>query len=157
MTERPSVPREPLVSDARAREALRRELDRAINVEHTLTRAQLASESGVNIHTVDQLLSRDPGKQRRVCLADALSLASVLGERTVSALIAPIGYAAHRPDEAPDDAPMLIAAHGMAQLATIAAAAADGRIDHTERPGVEEAADLLIATVLPLSSAGQKA
>ena len=38
----------------------------------------------------------------------------------------------------------------------LAACAADGRIDHTERPDCQQAADLIIATVLPLASAGQR-
>ena len=37
----------------------------------------------------------------------------------------------------------------------IGQAAADNRIDHTERPRTTEAADNLIATIVPLSSAGR--
>ncbi|UIJ43702.1 hypothetical protein LZK98_11435 [Sphingomonas cannabina] len=150
-----SVQSEPIVSDTKVRDALRRELDRAINIERTFTRAQLALESGVNVYTIDAILSRDPAKQRRVALADALSIASVLGERAVSAVLSLIGYVARPVDEPDDLEPARIVADGLAEFAVIASAAADGRIDHIERPKCRDAADHIIATVLPLSSHGR--
>jgi tellurite resistance protein len=52
---------------------------------------------------------------------------------------------------------MVMTAAAMQHLSVIATAAADGRIDHVERPAVREAADMLIATVLPVSSHGDAA
>lgn len=151
-----SVQSAPTVSDDRVRDTLRRELDRAINVEHNWTRQQLAVESGVNIYTIDAIMSRDVAKHRRVCMADAWSLAQALGKRAVNSLLALIGYGgATRLDDPNELRPMELAAQALASLSIIATAAADGRIDHTEKPRCQEAADAIIATVLPLSSAGR--
>jgi hypothetical protein len=157
MTDGTSVQSSTLVSDDRLREVLRRELDRAINVERTFTRQQLAVESGVNIHTLDAIISRDPGKQRRVNGGVALSLACVLGKRCVNAILATIGYQGAPLDEAEEIQPCAVVGGIARGLAVIAAAASDNRIDHTERPGVTDAADLIIATVMPYSRAGQAA
>lgn len=149
-----SVPSDPTVSDERIRNALRFHIDKAINVRRTTTRAQLAADSGVNIYTIDAILSRDAAKKRRVAMEDGFSLAHALGEDAVSSLLSLIGYAARPLDEATTMQPMLIAATTMQHLSTIATAAADGRFDHIEMPSCREAADIIIATVLPLSSAG---
>ena len=153
----PSVQTEPLVSDARVRVTLAREIRAAVVVERRLTRAELASASRVNIHTIDAITSSDAAKHRRICMGEALSLAAVLGERTVNAVLALIGYggaAALEGEDAFNAAEA--AANAMAHLAVIARAAVDRRIDHIERPACQEAADLLIAEVLPLSSAGRR-
>ncbi|QUT07949.1 hypothetical protein KFK14_11475 [Sphingobium phenoxybenzoativorans] len=142
------------MSDERVREELRSEIDRAINIERSTTRADLARKSGVNVHQIDQLLTRIPEKQRRVALADALSIAWALGERAVNALTATIGYQASAIEEDHEMRPMMIVATAMKHLAVITDAAADDRIDHVERPNTTEAADMLIATVWPLSSHG---
>jgi len=146
----------PIVSDERIRDTLRRQIDRAYTIDRSFTRASLASETGVNVYTLDAIMSRDPAKQRRVTMEDAFSIASVLGDRAVNALLALMGYAGRRLDDPDAMQPMLIAATAMAHLSTIATAAADGRIDHTEQPGCQEAADMIIATVLPMSSAGRQ-
>jgi hypothetical protein len=146
----------PIVSDERIRDTLRRQIERAYNVDRSFSRATLASESGVSVHTLDQIMSRNPEKKRRVTMEDAFSIAQLLGDRAVSALLSTIGYTARRMDEPDALQPMLIAATAMAHLSTIATAAADGRIDHTEQPGCQEAADMIIATVLPMSSAGRQ-
>lgn len=88
-------------------------------------------------------------------LSAALSLAVVLGPKALNLILSTIGYAGRPLDEADDIQPMQIAADGMQHLAIIARAAADGRIDHTEERETTEAADMLIATVLPLSSHGK--
>jgi transcriptional regulator with XRE-family HTH domain len=156
MTQRSnSVRNDPIVSDAAIRKVLRREMDRAINIDREFTRQELAEESGVNIHTLDAIRSNDTAKQRRVTLEDAFSIAHTLGERTVNALLSRIGYVARRVDDPDAAQPMQIAADGMQHLATIARAAADGWIDHTEAQATTEAADMLIATILPLSSHGR--
>jgi hypothetical protein len=159
MTQRSnSVQSSPVISDARLREPIRRELDRAINIERRLTRGELAEASGVNIHTIDQLLSRSPEKQRRVALEDAASLAWVLGERAINAVLASFGFGGARPLDAEDSQqPMMIVANAMRHLSVIGKAAADGRIDHVEEPDTTEAADMIIAELAPLSSAGKRA
>jgi hypothetical protein len=156
MTASTSAQTGPIVSDERIRDTLRRQIERAYNVDRSFSRATLASESGVSVHTLDQIMSRNPEKKRRVTMEDAFSIAQLLGDRAVSALLSTIGYTARRMDEPDALQPMLIAATAMAHLSTIATAAADGRIDHTEQPGCQEAADMIIATVLPMSSAGRQ-
>lgn len=145
----------PTVSDTRLRDALRRQIDRAINIDHDFTREQLAEDSGVNIYTIDAIMSRDVAKHRRIKLDDAMSLAWVIGDRAVNALVAVIGFIARRADEPGTVSCAQIVADGLADFSIIAAAAADGRIDHTEVEPCRRAADHLIATVLPLSSAGR--
>jgi hypothetical protein len=154
MTQRSnSVREEPIVSDARIRDVMRRLVDSAVNIERVTTRQGLANDSGVNIHTIDALLSRDEAKHRPIRLEVALSLAAAIGERAVNSLVGVIGYAAAPLDGEDELRPMQLVADMMQPLATIAAAAADGRFDHTELPACTEAADLIIATILPLSSA----
>lgn len=142
----------PIVSDDRVRDVLRRHVQRVLHVDRSFTRKQLADESGVNVHTIDAIVSRDAGKNRRVCFADGISLAWVMGPPAVNALLGLIGWVGRPEDDGEAVNPMAIAATSMGHLAVIAAAAADGRIDHTELPATQQAADLLIATVLPLSS-----
>ncbi|MEG3086152.1 hypothetical protein [Sphingomonas sp. PB4P5] len=147
----------PLFSDERLRNALRRQIDRAINIDHDFTRQTLADDSGVNIHCIDAILSRDVAKKRRLAIEDAFSLAHTIGDRAVNALLAVMGYAgAHRTDEPDLPQPMQIVADGMKHFAIVAEAAADNRIDHTEADRTTAAADAIIATFLPLSSAGAR-
>jgi hypothetical protein len=145
----------PVVSDERIRNTLRRQIDRGYNIDREWTRATLSSESGVGVHTIDSIMSHDPAKHRRIAMEDALSLASVLGERAVNSVLALIGYTGRRLDDPDTLQPMMMVATAMGHLSTIATAAADNIIDHTERPSCQEAADMIIATVLPMSSAGQ--
>lgn len=154
-----SAQSEPIVSDATIRETLRRQIHRAINMPpRSFTRPTLAKESGVNVHTIDAILSRDSGKHRRVALADALSIAAVLGEGAVNALLADIGYGgAKELDEADDAHPMHDMVKAMGALNVFAQAAVDDRIDHTEAEAVRDASDTLIATFLPYSSHGDAA
>lgn len=145
-----------LTSDERIRNVLRRHIQKAYDVR-AFTRATLADESGVNVHQIDQIVSRDAAKQRRVAAEDALNLAYTLGDAAVNAVLAEIRYSARRTSEVEAMAPMLIAATAMQGLSVIASAAADGRIDHLEEPLCRDAADLIIATVKPLSSLGDRA
>jgi hypothetical protein len=87
-------------------------------------------------------------------LSAALSLGVAIGPKGLNPILALIGYVARPLDESDALHPMTLAATAMAHLSTIAHAAADGRIDHTEAPSCREAADQIIATVLPLSTAG---
>jgi hypothetical protein len=75
----------------------------------------------------------------------------------INPIMALIGYAARPLDEADELQPTVLAASALAHLSVIATAAADGRIDHTELPACRDAADQLIATILPISSHGDAA
>lgn len=145
-----------ITSDEQIRNVLRRHIQRAYD-NREFTRATLEAESGVSIHQIDQIVSRDAAKKRRVAIEDAFNLAYTLGDGAVSGLLATIHYTARRTSDADALAPMLIAATAMQGLSVIATCAADGRIDHVERPLCRDAADLIIATVKPLSSLGQDA
>lgn len=145
----------PVVSDDSIRDALRRHISRTISIDRSLTRAQLAAESGVNVHTIDAMLTREPEKHRRICFAEGLSLAWVMGPPAVSALLGLIGWIGRPEDEVEQPNPMLIVAGAMSRLSVITTHAADGVIDHLEQPDTQKAADELIAFVLPLSSAGK--
>jgi hypothetical protein len=90
-------------------------------------------------------------------LSAALSIGLVLGKPAVNAVLSLIGYGGAAPfDEPRENQPMQIVANGMKHFAIIANAAADNRIDHTEERETIEAADALIAEILPLSSAGKQ-
>lgn len=153
MRDNESVRTSAATSDERIQNVMRRHIRKALD-NGEFTRATLAEESGVNIHCIDMILSRDPAKKRRVSAEDALCLSYTLGDAAVSALVGTIHYTASRPDS-DALAPMMIAAQAMSGLSIIAAAAADGRIDHLEEPACRDAADMIIATVKPLSSAGE--
>lgn len=141
-----------ITSDEQIRNVLRRHIKRALD-RRDFTRVTLANESGVGVAQIDQIISSDPAKHRRVTCEDALNLAYALGEDCVAALIGVIHYTARKLDADEVDAHHIVAS-ALPHMATIATAAADGRFDHTERPSVREAADHLVATFLPLSSAG---
>lgn len=147
-----SVQNGPLISDALIRDTLRRELHRSLNVERDFSRGQLSTESGVNVYTIDSILSRDPAKHRRIAMEDALSIAQVLGPRAVNALTGLILYGAYQLDETGEPDAASILADGMGHMATLARIFADGRIDSHEADDAIAAADGLIDTVTPISS-----
>jgi len=154
MPEANSVRSSAVTSDERIQNALRRNIRKALD-SGDFTRASLAEESGVNIHCIDMILTRDPAKKRRLSGEDMLNLAYTLGDAAVNAVMATIQYGAQRLDEASELNVNGIVASGLQQFSIIATAAADGRIDHQEEPACQEAADQIIATFLPLSSAGK--
>lgn len=117
------------------------------------TDAALEEASGVKARAIKSY--RVEGKEPS--LSAALSLACVIGPRALNPVLAIIGYVARPMDEPDAIQPMQIVADGMQHFSVIAKAAADNRIDHTEEAETTAAADLLIATVLPLSSAGKAA
>lgn len=117
------------------------------------TDESLAAASGVKASTIKGY--RVEGKEPS--LSKALSLAVVIGSSAINPLLAMIGYAARPLEDADAICPMQMTAKAMQSLSIIASAAADGRIDHIERPIVRDAADELIATVLPVSSHGDAA
>lgn len=151
MAEQSSVPDSGLVSPDRVRLTVQALL-RAAQAEGW-TDPQLDQLSGVPARTIKSY--RVDGKEPS--LSNALSLAVVLGPRALNALLAIIGYVARPLDEADEPNVALLVATGLTHFSTIATAAADGRIDHLEEPRCREAADQLIATVMPLSSAGAAA
>lgn len=148
--------RSPTISDERIRNVLRRELHRAINIDRIATRAELEEQSGVSVHQIDQIMTRDAAKQRRVTVEDAFSLAEALGDRCIQALIGTLGYVGRPRDGADPRRPMAIVAKCMGHLSTIADAAADDHIDHVEAPDTTEAADMIIVELTPLSSLGKR-
>lgn len=86
-------------------------------------------------------------------LSSALSIGVALGKPAVNAILSLIGYTGAHPLDEPDDLhPNKIVAIAMAGLTTIATAAIDNRIDHTEKPDCRIAADSIIAAMMPLSS-----
>jgi len=95
--------------------------------------------------------------ERTPSIAAMLSLATVLGKGILNPLLSLVGHAARALDESDALDASLIIATVLPHVSTIATAAADGRIDHMERPGCQDAADQIIAAVLPLSSAGEAA
>jgi hypothetical protein len=134
------------------RNVLREQIKRALHIDRIETRQSLAEKSGVNIHQIDAILSRDAAKQRPLHANEALSLAFVLGDRTVQALMALIGYAATSLDDAEAHGPAIVAVEMMENVARFARCAADNRIDHIEEPITTEAADNVINLALPYSS-----
>lgn len=113
----------------------------------------LSAASGVPARTIKsyRVEGKEPG------LANALSLACVLGPRALNPLLALIGYVATPLEDADEADPARIVADLLPHVSTIAAAAADGRIDHIERPACQRAADQIIEAVMPLASAGSAA
>ena len=113
----------------------------------------LEAASGVKAPTIKGY--RLDGKEPSI--SKALSLAVVIGPAALNPILALIGYVARPLDEADGIEPMQAIATGMHHFSVLARAAADNRIDHTEERETTEAADALIATFLPFSSAGQAA
>lgn len=112
----------------------------------------LSAATGIPERTIKSY--RTEGKDPS--LTNALHLLAALGPDAVNAVLATIGYGGARPlGDAPAADARKIIADLLPHVATIATAATDGRIDHTEQRACEEAANHIIATVLPISSAGR--
>lgn len=141
-----------ITSDEQIRNVLRRHIKRALD-RREFTRSSLSQESGVELFQIDQINSSDKAKHRRVTCEDAFNLAYTLGDDCVAALVGVIHYTTRRMDADEVDAHHVVAS-ALPHIATIASAAADGRFDHVEMPSVRDAADHIVATFLPLSSAG---
>lgn len=112
--------------------------------------AELEAASGVSARAIKSY--RVEGKEPS--LSNALALAAALGPWAINLLLATIRYVGRPLDDGDDLNAGLIVASGLRHFSVIANAAADGRIDHTEKADCRAAADGLIAAVLPLSSAG---
>lgn len=110
----------------------------------------LASATGIPARTIKSY--RTEGKEPSI--GNVLILCDVLGPDAMNAILAAIGWGgAHPLDEATGINVAKLVADLLPHISTIAQAAADGRIDHTEEPACRDAADHIIATVIPLSSA----
>lgn len=155
MSDTKSVQDSPIVSHDRVVDAIRGELHTAVIVQRRFTVQELSDRSGVAKTTIESYMRNDGAKEPS--LSRALSLASIIGPRAVQAITSLIGYSAAPLDDPATLQPMQIVSDALNHLSVIGQAAADNRIDHTEAPRTTEAADMLIATVLPLSSAGKGA
>lgn len=151
MTDNKSVIDDRTAVDDRVAEAISAILGRALIEGKTY--ADLESDTGVNAHT----LKAYKCGARKPSLAAGLMITGAIGEWAVNKLVNIIRYQAQPLDEADALQPMQIVADALQHLGVIGQAAADNRIDHTERPRTTEAADQLIATIVPLSSAGRGA
>jgi len=151
-----SAEESPIVSRDRVIEVMRRELRTAIYVEKRFSDAgEIVTASGVPLRVVRSYMANDPGEVREACLSNALSIAVVLGQRTVNAVLSLIGYGGAEPLDEPDtDEPMVLTADIMSNAAVIAKAAARGKIRHTDERAVKEAADHIVQDALKLSSIG---
>jgi hypothetical protein len=147
----PSVDKIPIVSHDRVC-AVMASILRAAKVKH-YTDEQLEELSGIPARTIKSY--RSEGKEPS--LSAALSIGCALGGWALNSILAEIGYAARPLDEADELHAGQVVANGLRNFTVIANAAADGRFDHTEEQDCRKAADEIIATVLPLSSAGRAA
>lgn len=153
---RASVAEFMLVSPDSVTGVLYRQLQAAVNVSpRRFTVEQLSIESGVSVACIRSYMKGSAEERKEASLSKALSLAVVLGPRTVNSIMALIGYTAQAMDEPDTVQPMQVVANGLQQFSVIADAAVDNRITPDERDRVRDAADALIATVLPISSQGQ--
>lgn len=145
-----SADRAPIVGPDRVRNVVQAILRAA---QPKFTDEQLESLCGVSARCIKsyRVEGREP------TLGNALSILCVLGRTELNLVLALIGYSARPLDEAEELRLHEIVATGLESFTVIARAAVDGRIDHVERPACRMAADLIIETVLPLSSAGQAA
>lgn len=138
-------------SDERISKALAAILRRALTVEG-IDDEKLEGDTGVNRHTIKAYRLQ----QRKPSLAAGLMIVAGLGDWAVNRLLHCIRYQATSLDADEAVGPMQIVADAIEHIAVISHAAADGRIDHLEEPQTTEAADRLIATVTPLSSARKR-
>lgn len=123
---------------------------RAAAMKHTDD--QLSALTGVPARTLKSY--RIEGKEPS--LSNALSIAVVLGDGAVNAILSTIRYSAQPLEKANDTRLSDVTPKMLTYIAIIAKALADHRIDHVEWPDVREAADGLIETAAPLSSSGNQ-
>lgn len=145
-----SAPSRAAVSPDCVRETIQKILRAA---QTKFTDEQLEAASGVSARCIKsyRIEGREPS------LGNALSLLLVLGNGDLNRILATIGYIARPLDESDELQVGQVVACILQHGSVIATAAVDGRIDHTEQPDCQRAADEIIATVLPMSSAGKAA
>lgn len=149
MTDQRSVSDDEFSGDDRVAEELANALRRA--QMDGVTDEQLERRTGIKASRIKSYRLRTRGPS----LGAGLVLAAALGEWAINLVLHPVQYQGTPLDGGTEIKPMQIVADALNQLGVIGQAAADGRIDHLERPACQEAADMIIATVLPLSSAGK--
>ncbi|MFN3474058.1 MAG: hypothetical protein ACK4ZW_08440 [Blastomonas sp.] len=111
----------------------------------------LSAASGIKARRIKSYRVED----KEPSLSAALSLAVAIGPNAINGVLALINYGGAKPLEGDDElSPIMTVASLMDGMNTITQAAADNRIDHVEKPGVQAAADAMIAKLVPLSSAG---
>ena len=149
MTVHSSVDESSFVSPDRVREKIA-QLLRSAHLKG-MTDAEIGDLAGIPARTVKsyRLEGREPS------LSAGLALLAVLGKTSVNSMLALIGYSGQPLDDPNDVPPAQIVASVLPHISTIANAAADGRFDHRERPACRDAADQIIATLQPISSAGE--
>lgn len=150
MPEQPSVEETGLIDAERVRE----------RVQAALTAAKARGWSDDDLAAVTRIHARRIRSYRTEgrlpTLPALLSLGVVLKLDLLNPLLSLAGISGQLLDDAGQPDPRQIVADGLREFTIIAEAAADGRIDHTEAPRCKDAADKIIATVLPLSSAGER-
>ncbi|HYI43687.1 MAG TPA: hypothetical protein VD768_08715 [Sphingomicrobium sp.] len=151
MSQTESVSDQEFDGDDSVAEALAKVLQRA--QRERIHDDQLERLSGIKATTIKsyRLRTRSPS------LGAGLAIAAALGEWAINAVLHPVGFQGASLEGSNELQPMQIVADALNHLGVIGQAAADNRIDHIEKPKTTEAADMLIATVLPLSSAGKRA
>lgn len=155
MNENISATEVSIVSRNRVTDAVRTILHVAVKVERRFTVEEIADHSKVKVRALRSYMSNDPTEVREPSLSAALSIAVVLGPRAINSILSIIGYTgAHPVDEGDAEQPFDIIANLMDDVNTIVQAGKDNRFDHIERPVVKAAADHIIATLVPISSAG---
>lgn len=145
-----SVPDEHFDGDDSVAEELAAALRRA--QREGITDERLEHRTGIKASRIKsyRLRTRNPS------LGAGLVIAAALGEWAINLILHPVAFQGSRLDGGDTVQPMQIVADALGHLGVIGQAAADNRIDHIEEPRTTEAADMLIATVLPLSSAGRR-
>lgn len=152
MLQRKTVTTEGLVSDDRLQDWLRSQIHRVIHVERAMTREELAKAAKISTAMLDAIRRSDGGK-RKVGAGIALSLCYAMGEDAVNGMLSQIGYTgAARLDDVQEGDIRSLVADVLPGLSVIGEAAKDGRIDHIEQPLTQQAADDIIARLIPLSS-----
>lgn len=148
----------PIVSRDRVINTMRTLLRTKIVVERKVTAEQVALHSGVSLRAIRSYMANDAAEAREPSLSAVLSIIVVLGKPAVNGVLADIGYGNASPlDECAEHQPLASAVHAMQALGRFMECAVDNRIDHTEEPVATEAADTIIAEILPFSSAGHAA
>jgi len=113
----------------------------------------LSNLSGVPTRTIRSY--RVEGKEPS--LSNALSLWYVLGPKATDPILGLMGVRAVLIDSDDEKRNLsAMVADSLQSLSVIAAAAADGRIDHNELPACQDAADTLIRLLLDISSLGKR-
>lgn len=112
--------------------------------------------TGIPARTISSWLAA--GEDRREPKAHHLLLLfGFFGIEFSSKVLGQVGQIARHIDPADSMKPAQIVGEVLSALAVLGQAATDNRIDHTEAPACRDAADRIIAAVVPLSSVARAA